>query len=76
MFDREKKKETLRAIRHLTRLHGYPPTVRELAGHIEMSPTGTNYRISILVRDGLLSKTTNSARSLVLTREGRNFIGV
>ena len=60
----EPQRRTLLAIQSLTRLRGYPPTVREVAGELGIAPGSVGARIGQLVRKGFLQRDRHKARSL------------
>jgi len=62
----------LSALDWLTRIHGYPPTVRELGGRLKIrSSNGVNDQLKALERKGLLVRGERRARALVVSDEGR-----
>jgi len=60
----EPQRHTLLAIQSLTRLKGYPPTVREVAAELGIAPGSVGARIGQLVRKGFLRRDRHKARSL------------
>jgi len=55
--------------------HGFPPTIREITRGAEISSTSmVSYHLTLLVEKGFLTKDPNSARTIVLTPEGKDFI--
>jgi repressor LexA len=52
---------------HLER-HGYPPTLREIGGHLKVSGTlGVMKHLDALERKGFIRKTAGSSRGIALT---------
>jgi repressor LexA len=55
---------------HLER-HGYPPTLREIGGHLKVSGTlGVMKHLDALERKGYIRKTAGSSRGIMVTGPG------
>jgi repressor LexA len=59
-----RQREALAAVRELTAARGFPPTVRELARHLEVGPRTAFEHLAALVRKGYLAKDDGRPRSL------------
>ena len=65
---------TLRAIVLMTENKGYPPTVSALAKRFRVYPNAVQYRIESLVKYGYITKEPNQAKTIQLTKKGREAI--
>ncbi|MBI4832693.1 MAG: repressor LexA, partial [Candidatus Lindowbacteria bacterium] len=65
-----RQKEILDFIRDFTRESGYPPTMREIAGHFGFMPRAATNHVNALVRKGYLSKQPLKSRSLTIPNHG------
>ena len=65
----EHQRRTLRAIRNFVVHHGFPPTVKELADILGITPPSTHDQVSQLVRKGYLKREPHKARGLTILRE-------
>jgi repressor LexA len=60
-----RQNEVLKLIRTLTRVYGYPPTVRELAQELGISsPNGVSVHLRALENKGAIVRDANVARSI------------
>lgn len=72
----DKRLLILRFITEYRKLHGYPPSVREIGEGIQMTSTGmVHYYLDALVREHLLYRTPGVARGLRVSGKGRAYIG-
>ena len=60
----EPQRRTLSAIRSLTMLKGYPPTMREVAEELGIVPGSVSARVRQLIRKGYLRRQARKARTL------------
>jgi repressor LexA len=66
----------LEFIRAFTDEHGYPPTIREIGKHCNISSTSVvNYNLNKLEQEGLLLRDREVSRGLRLTQELTTIIG-
>lgn len=49
---------------------GCPPSVREIAGHYEISTTAAHEMVRRLIEDGYIARPEGYARSLIITDTG------
>jgi Mn-dependent DtxR family transcriptional regulator len=56
--------------------NGFPPTIRDLAGLLEIAPGSVVYRLNKLERDGLVARNKKIARSIRITEEGMALLDV
>ena len=66
-----RKLEILTLIRNGRRVNGYSPTLQEIADELGISKITVFEHIEKLVEDGMLTRRSNKARSLELTRRAR-----
>lgn len=64
----EPQTRTLRAICQILDSTGLPPTVKELAEALGISPASAHEQIAQLVRKGYLRKEEKKARSIVIVK--------
>ena len=64
----EPQTRTLRAICQILDSTGLPPTVKELAEALGISPASAHEQIAQLVRKGYLRKEEKKARSIVVIK--------
>lgn len=57
----------VRFIREYTSVHGYPPNRREMAEHLNRSPSTTQMILEQMIHDGVVTAGTRVARSVVIT---------
>lgn len=63
------EREVLRFIREQVKQRGYPPTVREIGGHMGWSSSSTtHHHLNYLVRRGLLLHDPKKPRTLVVKK--------
>ena len=63
------QRRTLRELRHFTNQRGFPPTIKELADVLGISPPSAHDQVSQLVRKGYLKRESRKARGLTIVRE-------
>ncbi|MBM3314675.1 transcriptional repressor LexA [candidate division WOR-3 bacterium] len=71
MFTRDKQRRAriMEFVRAYIEEHGFAPSVREIGRAVGVSSTrAVKYHLDILVRDGLLDRTSRKARSLKTSR--------
>lgn len=69
--------EVVRFIAEYNNEHGFGPSIRDIGFCLDIASTnGVNDHLSRLRRKGLLEPASNTARSLVLTKKGREAIGL
>lgn len=66
-----KQRNVLRHVDRLTKLHGYAPSLRELADRIGVNTNTVRDHLQALKRKGLLDITPRVARSYTVTEAGR-----
>jgi repressor LexA len=65
----EAQEKALKAIRAFVDRKGFPPTVMELADHLDMASASAHELVSALVEKGFLRRTPRKARSLEIVRQ-------
>ena len=66
----ERQKQILAYIRQFTRKHSYPPTVREIASACGFkAESAVQYHLNRLENTGIISRTRNVARSIVIKEQ-------
>lgn len=65
----EHQRRTLKAIRNFIVHQGFPPTIKELADILGITPPSTHDQVSQLVRKGYLKREPHKARGLTILRE-------
>ena len=63
------QRRTLRELRRFTSERGFPPTIKELADVLGISPPSAHEQVSQLVRKGYLKRESRKARGLTIVRE-------
>ncbi len=63
-----RQKEILALIRDYQNQHGYPPSLRELAGHFKVYPNTIQDHLKALIKKGYLQREPNRSRGVSLTR--------
>jgi repressor LexA len=63
-----RQNEILTLIRDYQNQHGYPPSLRELAGHFKVYPNTIQDHLKALIRKGYLKREPNRSRGVSLTR--------
>lgn len=63
-----RQNEVLTLIRDYQNQHGYPPSLRELAGHFKVYPNTIQDHLKALIRKGYLKRKPNRSRGVSLTR--------
>ncbi|MCD6405221.1 MAG: transcriptional repressor LexA [Planctomycetes bacterium] len=66
------QQRTLREIARFISVHGYPPTMQELAKVLGISHASAHEQVSQLVRKGYLKREPRKARGLTLIRQRNN----
>jgi repressor LexA len=73
----KKQGQVLRFIRNFLEDAGYPPTVREIAGHFRLAGTqGVQKHLAALNRKGYLTRTEKKSRSLRLIEKTAGIPGI
>jgi repressor LexA len=67
-----KQRETLRAVRDFLAQRGYPPTIEELAGLLDVSGPTAYASVNQLVRKGYLRREPNKRRGISIAREPKD----
>lgn len=75
-MDNENLRKILKIVDDLSRERGYPPTVREISSHIELSLATTHKMLSVLKRRGWVTADARIPRSLRLTELGKDWVNV
>jgi repressor LexA len=66
-----RQKKVLDFITDYLERYGYPPTLREIGGHLEVSGTlGVIKHLEALERKGFIRKTAGSSRGIMVTNHG------
>jgi len=63
-----RQSEILDLIRDYQDKHGYPPSLRELAGHFKVYPNSIQDHLKALTRKGYLKREPNRSRGVSLTK--------
>lgn len=61
---REHRREITAAVAAFHKLHGYGPSIRDVAEMVGVTPSTASYHIGLLVRAGVLCQDAGVARSL------------
>jgi repressor LexA len=69
-----RQKDCLATIITLLDLHGYPPTVREVARAMNLSITRVSHMIDMLVVEEYLERRERIARGLVVSSRAREIV--
>lgn len=73
----ERQLAVLRFIHDTVEKFGWPPTMREIGGHIGIRSTnGVNDHLRALERRGLIRREETKARGLTVSRAGRRCLGL
>ena len=64
----------LRGFMALTKNHGHPPTIEELAGHLDQSPSATRSALVRAVENGFMEKR-DGHRGYAITPAGIRIAG-
>lgn len=59
--------EVIRVVRRFVAKHGYPPSLRELAGELGMNHNAVAGHLAAAQRKGAVRRTSRMARAIVLT---------
>ena len=60
---RRARKRIIEYIKAYTKEQGYPPSVREIAAWSEIPTTSAFYHLSVLEREGIITRKEGQARS-------------
>jgi repressor LexA len=72
----DKKNEILIFIQQFTRENGYPPTLREIGKHFQISSTfGVKRHLEALVKKGYINIESNASRGISLVKKGYEDFG-
>ncbi len=63
-----RQNEILALIREYQNKHGYPPSLRELAGHFKVYPNTIQDHLKALIKKGYLRREPNRSRGVSLTQ--------
>jgi SOS-response transcriptional repressor LexA len=67
--------EILTYIRDYTGKHGYPPSMKEITGHLGYASTSTTFaRLDVMQARGLITREKTTPRTLVITSRGQQHL--
>ena len=70
----QRQKKMLSFIQEFTSQHSFPPSIREITVACRISsPSVTDYNLRLLEHRNFLTRKAGSARSIVLTEQGRSW---
>ena len=66
----QRQRETLQFIEHYLELHGFAPTVREVAAHLQITTKGAHDHLRALQRKGCIKRGSRRSRAISVTGTG------
>jgi SOS-response transcriptional repressor LexA len=66
------ERQTLKFIQDFYLANGYPPSIQEISSDNNVACNAIQGRVVHLARKGYITKKDNVARSIVITRQGRD----
>jgi repressor LexA len=72
----ERQQEVLAFIAEYLRVHAYPPTIRELADHFDISVKGAHDHVTALKRKGCLRQGDKKSRTMELINRESDFADI
>jgi repressor LexA len=65
-----RQRQTLQFIEHYLDLHGFAPTVREVASHLEITTKGAHDHLRALQRKGCITRGSRRSRAITVIANG------
>ena len=66
----QRQRQTLQFIEHHLDLHGFAPTVREVASHLGVTTKGAHDHLRALQRKGCITRGSRQSRAIAMTGNG------
>ena len=66
----QRQRQTLQFIEHYLDLHGFAPTVREVASHLGVTTKGAHDHLRALQRKGCITRGSRRSRAIAVTGNG------
>lgn len=66
----QRQRQTLHFIEHYLDLHGFAPTVREVASHLGVTTKGAHDHLRALQRKGCITRGSRQSRAIAMTGNG------